>query len=155
MAIVSGTTAALLAAGAAGAGGAGIANLTSSGGPTNNYKYNLDRDTQNTVNKTSNKTTSIQNTYSPQNSRTVNYNPQVQIDSAGASIGSKQKLSSKKSANPSTKQPVTLPVTQNPTQRSGQTGGGSQSGSSGGQSSLIMLGALAAGAYVLSNGGMN
>ena len=154
MALISGT-AALAGASALGAGGAvGLSNLTSSGGPTNNYKYNLDRDTQNTVNKTSNKTTSIQNTYSPQTSRTVNYNPQVQIDSPDASIGSKQKLSSKKSANPSTKQPVTLPVSQNPTQRSGQTGGGSQSGSSGGQSSLIMLGALAAGAYVLSNGGM-
>jgi hypothetical protein len=143
------------AAALAGGGAAGIANLTSSGGPTNNYKYNLDRDTQNTVNKTSNKTTSIQNTYSPQTSRTVNYNPQVQIDSPDASIGSKQKLSSKKSANPTTKQPVRQPVSQVPSQRSGQTGGGSQSGSSGGQSSLVMLGALAAGAYVLSERGGN
>jgi len=137
----------------AGAVGASLGALAGGGsGDTYNEKYNLDRDTQTTTNKTFNRSYNVQETYNPQVDSSINYNPQVQIDSSGASIGSKTKLASKKNSQPTQSNPVTLPVTQNPQQRSGQVGGGDQSGGGLGSDKMVLLGLVAAGAWVLNDG---
>lgn len=138
------------AASAVGTGG-GIAlnELAGSGGKTKNIKKNLDQDTQITRSTTTSTTDNRQYTYSPQDSTKVNYNPQVQIDSPDASLGSKNSQKSKKKSNPTQSNPVTIPVRQDPGQRSGQVGGGNQSGSSSGGDKMVLLGALGLGAAYL------
>lgn len=151
--MVAPLVAAPAAAAIAGGGAAALGSLAGGGsGDTINKKTNIDQDRQVTRNTTTNRTISNQETINPQIDSSINYNPQLQISSPKGSIGSTQKLTSKKAAKTSQSNPVTLPVRQDPRQRSGQVGGGNQSGGGLGGDKLALVGIAGVAAYFLTRG---
>lgn len=142
-----------LAAGLVGAGALGATAGSLAGGNEQVQKSrttNIDKDVQTTQTRTYNRTYDVQRTYSPQSSRTVNYNPQVVMKSPNASIGSKQKLSSKKSTAPTQRARDQLPVDVSPeTGDSGQRGSDQAAQSASGKQTLTTMALLGGAAYVL------
>lgn len=144
------------AAALAGGGAAALGSLAGGGGgkqTTKRKDIQVRRTYQPTINKNRQITRNTSTTYSPSDNRQVNYNPQVVIDSPNSSIGSKLSQKSKKggdtaAARGSPRQPVsTMPVN-----RGGQRTGSQSPVQSGGGDKMVLLGLVAAGAWVLSDG---
>lgn len=133
----------VLAAGAA--GGAGVLGALAGGGNQRQIEK------QKTISKKETNTTNVQNTTnkSVQNTRTINYNPQVQIDSPDSSISKKQRQqgpSQTARTQPVSRIPISIPTNQSPQQE--QSAQGSQ------LARMLPLVALAGGAGLYLTGGI-
>lgn len=139
----------------AGGAAAALGSLAGGGGGTqeqNRYDTQVRRTYSPTTTTNTTTTDNRQITISPQRSNKVNYNPQVIVDSPDASVGSKLSQKSKKGgASPEQKAPVTTPVTSRPDFSGDQQTGDQGAKQAGGKDTLVLLGLVAAGAYVLND----